>query len=323
MRHLRRKAFTLVELLVVIGIIALLISILLPALNRARGQAKQAACLSNLRQLGGAFLMHANEHRQHFPLAGIVWQDTKTGLPNDNTPVQLGDIGMRNYSYMTDLIPRVCPLQIALEPYLGQVVRAKKLIPDGVNEYINGSAIHIFTCPANIDEMQGGMTAIQVSEMIDNGSSSYGHNIRMPTSYAFSEAVMGWAGPHTTGSVPDHSRLRGNIARIPHSADVVLAGDAKPRNGSKFGPYDGWMVYNDGTNHDTLASMFCRSDSGVLFDHNRHYGNLNVLFCDGHCESVPMPSQTIQDSFGGNDSTQNEQRCGALQNISVSVGFGV
>jgi prepilin-type N-terminal cleavage/methylation domain-containing protein/prepilin-type processing-associated H-X9-DG protein len=294
MRHLRRKAFTLVELLVVIGIIALLISILLPALNRARGQAKQAACLSNLRQLGGAFLMHANEHRQHFPLAGIVWQDTKTGLPNDNTPVQLGDIGMRNYSYMTDLIPRVCPLQIALEPYLGQVVRAQKLIPDGVNEYINGSAIHIFTCPANIDEMQGGMTAIQVSEMIDNGSSSYGHNIRMPTSYAFSEAVMGWAGPHTTGSVPDHSRLRGNIARIPHPADVVLAADAKPRNGAKFGPYDGWMVYNDGTNHDTLASMFCRGDSGVLFDHNRHYGNMNVLFCDGH--NICNMSQVVRSS---------------------------
>jgi hypothetical protein len=36
-----------------------------------------------------------------------------------------------------------------------------------------------------------------------------------------------------------------------------------------------------------------------------------------------MPSQTIQNSFGGKDNTQNEQRCGALQNISVSVGFGV
>ncbi|MEA2710674.1 MAG: hypothetical protein QOF78_3275 [Phycisphaerales bacterium] len=67
-RRPARNAFTLVELLVVIGIIAILISILIPTLSRARESAQRTQCLSNLRQMAVMFNMYANANQQQIPI---------------------------------------------------------------------------------------------------------------------------------------------------------------------------------------------------------------------------------------------------------------
>ncbi len=89
-----RRGFTLIELLVVIAIVAILAAMLLPVLSRARENAKRAVCMNNLKQIGLATIMYANDYNDYLPpKARTGWGSTLWGSPFSGEPYKYNVLG--------------------------------------------------------------------------------------------------------------------------------------------------------------------------------------------------------------------------------------
>ena len=116
-REHRAEGFTLIELLVVIAVIAILIAILLPCLNRAREAGRRAKCMGNLRQMQVAWQTYADEHNGSM-VNGAAWDEEKSGYPNGKPWMMVDSVaGSASNQAQADAMMRTG----ALAPYVGDV----------------------------------------------------------------------------------------------------------------------------------------------------------------------------------------------------------
>jgi prepilin-type N-terminal cleavage/methylation domain-containing protein/prepilin-type processing-associated H-X9-DG protein len=300
-----QTGFTLVELLVVIGVIALLISLLLPALNKARESARQVQCLSNMRQLSTAAISFSNEHKGYMPgRAGmgvigykdtehtqpggpnlstqaedgtsdwIAWHRVKDPINGSATGVTAGSAGDQNITYS------------ALAKYLGA-----KTYRHGNGDDANGANAtleSVFRCPSDNLAQRNAYTS-------QNGVAVYRYSYSMNDMYGM---PLQPPGPPITdgndysvqpGGAPRYggSLFTGKLASIRQPAEKILfiCEDEATLDDGVFRPIPGnWKTgkVQAVANRHRLKKSGARSATSPAQKNTDSFGN--VAFCDGHGE---------------------------------------
>ena len=283
----RTKAFTLVELLVVIGIIALLISILLPSLNRVRQQANSLKCLSNLRQFGTLIQMYAQSNKGSLPIGS--W-DGSVPVGSTTTTKAEKDKHQTDWTFLLEALLRRDGNDLTVVGRAGPSTSRKVFIdtdtiapPGNLASMADGSDLTHYSCHP--------MLMPNINAKWPNSGDPNATLLtpyKMGTVKRSSEVVLIFDGVQVTG---DPNAGLGGWRAV--SVGYRIDSDYSYANPTRFQAKP-FLNYNSPTadnsssvagqtNKDVNSFGSGTGDGGIRWRHMKNT-TANFLFVDGHCE---------------------------------------
>ena len=321
----RLRAFTLVELLVVIGIIAVLVGILMPALSAARRQSLSVKCLASLREIGNGFQMYADTYKGFWPCAVHDWGCiTPAPTATFSYPQPAGTPWLplpsgRQLRWQDRILPFISNIK--------DVDDYKEIVTKVPNDALRSSSV-LWGCPAyrSQDVYEVGNP---VDDQVRNGYSMNVYVSLPEQSLNRNRPYIQGTNPPFTGSLAVTNQAGRYYKAIEwkKSSERLLIGEGLAyfiqmspvaRTASSFNPaiHPWWPFKNQTDGKNTMGPPTSNWENNCFFwvEGSRHappnvsqkttYSKpyMNALFCDGHAESVSVKQawQAICNP-GGND----------------------